>query len=409
MASPLPVSLRQLLSRLRPSWVQRAVRRKIGKAQRRRLAIEQQVVTLEPDGEPRGDVLLAFIIDGFLAPNDDAIPRTHTHFWESVQMARSFVDLGYRVDAVHWTNTAFIPTKPYRVATDVRLLLEHWAPHLPADCLKIMHAETAHPSVHNPAQLARLDAIEKRRGVRLAPVKMIEENRCIDTADVAVILGDDFTHDSYAFAGKPIHRVPISAPAVYDPIEREIATCRNHFMWFGSGGLVHKGLDLVLEAFAGMPEMFLTVCGPIDAERDFERAYWRELYDLPNIHTHGWIDVESQDFLDLARRTMGVVFPSCSEGGGGSVYTCMHAGIVPLTGRGASIPIEPAWGVRLETAEHPEITVESIRVAVREFAARPIEELAAMSAAAYAHANQHHTRERFTEAHRALMAELLDS
>ena len=35
--------------------------------------------------------------------------------------------------------------------------------------------------------------------------------------------------------------------------------------------MVHKGLDLVLEAFAGMPEYHLTVCGPVAKEKDFER------------------------------------------------------------------------------------------------------------------------------------------
>jgi hypothetical protein len=47
--------------------------------------------------------------------------------------------------------------------------------------------------------------------------------------------------------------------------------------------MVHKGLDLVLEAFADMPEYHLTVCGPIQKEQDFERAYYRELYQVPNI------------------------------------------------------------------------------------------------------------------------------
>ena len=31
--------------------------------------------------------------------------------------------------------------------------------------------------------------------------------------------------------------------------------------------------------------------GPIDREPEFERAFARELYRTPNIHTHGWIDV----------------------------------------------------------------------------------------------------------------------
>ena len=37
--------------------------------------------------------------------------------------------------------------------------------------------------------------------------------------------------------------------------------------------MVHKGLDLVLEAFVAMPEYHLTVCGKVSSEKDFEDAY----------------------------------------------------------------------------------------------------------------------------------------
>ena len=71
--------------------------------------------------------------------------------------------------------------------------------------------------------------------------------------------------------------------------------------------MVHKGLDLVLEAFAGMPEYHLTVCGPVASEKDFERGYNQELYHTPNIHTFGWIDVDSPKFINLAAQCVGIV------------------------------------------------------------------------------------------------------
>ena len=60
--------------------------------------------------------------------------------------------------------------------------------------------------------------------------------------------------------------------------------------------MVHKGLDLVLEAFAATPELQLTVCGPVDRERNFNDFYRRELYRTPNIRTVGWIDVAGREF-----------------------------------------------------------------------------------------------------------------
>jgi glycosyltransferase involved in cell wall biosynthesis len=91
------------------------------------------------------------------------------------------------------------------------------------------------------------------------------------------------------YAKKPLFPVPIPSACMYPWSEsKDFDACRRNFLWFGSGGFIRKGLDLVLEAFAGMPEYHLTVCGPIEEERDFQQAFAKELYDTPNIHTLGW-------------------------------------------------------------------------------------------------------------------------
>ena len=41
------------------------------------------------------------------------------------------------------------------------------------------------------------------------------------------------------------------------PEGKDFEVCRPHFMWLGSRGFVHKGLDVVLEAFSEMPELAL--------------------------------------------------------------------------------------------------------------------------------------------------------
>jgi hypothetical protein len=47
--------------------------------------------------------------------------------------------------------------------------------------------------------------------------------------------------------------------------------------------MVHKGLDLVLEAFARMPECQLTIVGPVRNEPEFVNVYRKELFHTPNI------------------------------------------------------------------------------------------------------------------------------
>jgi len=108
------------------------------------------------------------------------------------------------------------------------------------------------------------------------------------------------------------------------PEEKDFEDCRKRFIWFGGSDLAHKGLDLVLDAFAEMPEYDLAVCGPIQGEKEFERAHYQELYHTPNIHTIGWVDVSSPNFMKIMHNCIGLVYPSCSEGQCGSVVTCMQ-------------------------------------------------------------------------------------
>ncbi|HUP41790.1 MAG TPA: glycosyltransferase, partial [Thermoanaerobaculia bacterium] len=238
----------------------------------------------------------------------------------------------------------------------------------------------------------------------LPPERLIEENRAAEHADAVTVLGNEFTAGTYAFAGKPMYRVPISNPFPLPfPEGRDLAAARRRFLWFGSGGLVHKGLDLVLEAFAGAPELELTVCGPVAREPAFERAYWRELHRTANIRVAGWVDVAAEAFRELARSHLATVYPSCSEGGGGSVVTCMHAGLIPVVTREASVDVAPEYGVVLEEA-----SVEGVRRAARSLAARPPDELRERARAAWAFARGRHTRELFAERYRGVVRELLE-
>lgn len=388
---------------MRPRAVLARGRRFLDRLSRRIQRIEQRVVTLRPDSEPIGRALFSYILDPLLLPPTADVPHSHTHFWESRTMARTLVELGFTVDAMHWTNSAFVPRERYDLLIDVRVQMERLASVLPARTLKILHAETGHWRFYNAAQERRRRELAERRGIRLAPYKTIEPNRAIETADAATILGGEATRETYAFAGKPLYPVPISQPFLYPfPAEKDYVRARRRFLWFGSGGLLHKGLDRVLEVFADLPELELTVLGPIDREPEFERAFARELYRTPNIRTHGWIDVASAQFLAFAASHAALVYPSCSEGQNGGAVTCMHAGIVPILSRESGLDLPTGTGWLLESS-----TLEEIRERVLAVAAMPPEALAATTLRAWQWVRTQHTRERFANVYEAAMLEIL--
>jgi len=363
---------------------------------------DSEVTSLLPEGPPRGTVLLSHIRGEFLSHPDQPVPNTHTNFWTALDIAKTFLELGYRVDVISFGNHDFLPKSDYDVLIDTRYNLQRLAPLLGRDCLKILHIDTAHMLFQNAAEAARLLDLQRRRGVTLQPVRYERPNLAIEHADCATVCANDFTIGTFRYAGKPIYRIPIPAARLCPwPSRKNFADARTHFLFFASHGMVHKGLDLVLEAFAGMPEYRLTICGPVEREPDFVAAYRTELFNSPNIHLRGWLDIDSQDFIDLADQCIAHVFTSCSEGGAACVIETMHAGLIPIVNCESSVDVHD-FGALLKG-----VSVKDIREGVRSIAEMPASMLEGRARRAWEHARAQHTREHFSRVYRQTIREIL--
>jgi glycosyltransferase involved in cell wall biosynthesis len=361
-----------------------------------------KVASFQPKETPKGNVLISYNLDPFLVKDNQPICNKHTHHWETVEMVKIFLDLGYCVDVITLFNDVFVPKKHYAIVIDSRHNLERLAPLLPPDCIRIFYSDTAHIIFHT-AECNRLYDLQQRRGITLRNQRFELPNKGIEYADCTIVLGNEFTINTFKYARKPIYRVPISTTEIYPfPETKDFSACRRNFLWFGSGGLVHKGLDLVLEAFAEMPDYHLTICGPVNKEQDFEKAFFQELYHTPNIHTHGWIDVSSSDFIKITNSCLGILYPSCSEGGGGCVITCMHAGLIPIVTYEASVDVSDDYGVILKN-----VSVAEIKTQIQKIASLSPEELQAMARQSWEFARANHTRENFSQKYRDAIAEIV--
>jgi glycosyltransferase involved in cell wall biosynthesis len=352
----------------------------------------KNVISLRSRGNVLGSVLLSYLTEPFLTKPDQLISAFHTNQWESLQIAQTFLELGYCVDVINWNDQAFKPQKSYSFFIDIHINLERLAPLLNKDCIKILHITGAHWLFQNQAEYSRLLALQQRRKVTLKPRRQAPPSLGIEYADYATILGNKFTTNTFTYSQKPIYRIPISTTATYPWFQsKSYETCRNKFLWLGSSGMVHKGLDLVLEAFSEMPHHHLTVCGPISNEKDFEDVFYKELYQTQNIKTLGWINVNSPEFTNIVKSCIGVVYPSCSEGGGGSVVTCMHAGLIPIVSYESSVDVED-FGVTLSTC-----CLSEIKNKIKYISSLPAQDLHTRSRRAWEFARTRHTKEKFSE------------
>jgi glycosyltransferase involved in cell wall biosynthesis len=364
--------------------------------------VHSAVVSLKPKVGAKGNVLLAYIVEPFLRSHGVPISNAHSHDWESFKMARIFLEMDYNVDVISYLNSEFIPEKNYSIFVSARTYFDLIAARLNHDCIKIVHQDTAHWIYNNQSAYTRLLDVQRRRGFALNSVRIIEQNWAMENADCAVVLGNEFTIDTFRYAGKKIYRVPVSVPVVYDwPTGKDFDTCRKYFLWFGSAGFVHKGLDLVLEAFSQMPDLHLTVCGPLEEDEKFRSAYHKELYETANIHAYGWIDVGSEEFINVAKNCIALVYPSCSEGGGSSVLTCMHAGMIPVITYESSVSIR-GFGVMLEAP-----TIDAIKSAARWVSQWPVDQCRDNARRAWEFARRDHSREKFAENYTKIIKEIL--
>ncbi len=361
------------------------------------------VVSLKANGLARGNALICYANQGLIMMRRGLpVPTSHEQYWKTIAMAQTFVDLAYNVDVIHTQNQQFVPWKRYDVVVDTRFNLERLNSYLDSDCIKIFHCDTAHIVFHNAAEMNRILNLQERKGVTVPPNRFERPNLGTEYADYITTCGNEFTIRTYRYARKPIYRLPITVDVMWPwPEEKDFDLCRRQFVWFASRGMIHKGLDLVLEAFMELPEYQLAIVGPVEDEPEFVKLYHKELYSQPNIKLIGWLDKQKPEFKRLLDQSIGHVFTSCSESGAACVLETMGAGIIPIVNYESSVDVDD-FGILLKSA-----SIEDIKEGVRTIATMPTAELKRRAKKAWDKVQANYTRERFAESYKALLAMLL--
>jgi glycosyltransferase involved in cell wall biosynthesis len=348
------------------------------------------VLTLYPQGSARGRALLSHEMVGFFRPDDDPL-SAHPNYWGAKQIAQTFLDKGYVVDVIRHNNAMFVPKKPYDFVVDVDINLGRLGPLLNKECIKIFHAAAAHWLFQNTAEYQRCLDLQRRRAVTVYPRRTVKPSLSAEHADIIAYYGNEFTRGTYEYLNKEFFFIPAPLTHTYpSPKNKDFDSARKNFIWFGGAGAVHKGLDLTLEAFASLPDYHLTICGKV-GDKDFLDAYKKELA-LPNISFRGWIDAGGPEFENIRNESIGLVFPSCSEGAGQSGLVATNAGLLPIVSFETGISVKD-FGVLLK-----ENTIPAIREAVTFVSKLPTEELKRRALAGWEYTRSKHSREAFSEA-----------
>lgn len=278
---------------------------------------------------------------------------SHSNFFEVTAAARIFNDLEYVVDVMHYEGR--IPSlEGYDAIYGFGDVFQRHFERPGAEAKTIYYGAGMHVCHQNNVTLKRVKDVRRKKSVWLCQSgRYVEKAWTHQTvlSDGIIALGNDACAETYR---KHYDGPVLSCPAPFfqtldykEVMLKRNGGARNSYLWFGSSGLIHKGLDLCLEYFQSRPDLELHVCGHLFQEPDFVRAYYSELFESSNIHVHGFVNVQSEKFQQILEACTFVVFPSCSEGGSASVLTAIGNGaLIPVVSRESSVT--PEYGVLIE-------------------------------------------------------------
>lgn len=330
--------------------VKQRIKSKIASLLRRLSGIQEPAATRSPfpfiqninrdlrkQTQPR--VLISYITAPFEKNIDGK--SFHTNQKEAIQILQVFIARNFAIDICHCLEEFAIPEmtqKKYDVIFGFgKPFMESCRanPH----AVKIIYCTEAYPDFVKKQERQRLAYYHERYGKEIQVSRhgkfYLPEH--FQGADFLLYKGNHVTGDTFSSLKNIKAFFPIApAPFVngqYQFSERNLAKTKRNFVWFGSYGAVHKGLDILIDIFNQHPEWQLSVCG-----------LWKEEIPLlpemkSNIRVHGFMDTSSEEFIELVNSHSFVVLSTCSEGMSSGVLTCMVHGLIPLVSYEAGIDL----------------------------------------------------------------------
>jgi glycosyltransferase involved in cell wall biosynthesis len=288
-------------------------------------------------------VLISYVTAPFLKK----IGVSHSNSLECQTAAEIFDKLGYCVDVIPLTASA----------RGVNLAKYSYVYGLGDILIEAFRYPEIRTIVYAPGCSSRYSRAATLRALRRfydAHGKFIPESArlCLDFSevlyfsDLIIPLGNNFVADTYRVDGLSQNICPLNGfyYDVYDIdlVKKDFSEAKGNFLWFGSRGLVHKGLDLVLDIFRKRKDINLFICGASLRESSFFEYYRKELSnEVVNIENMGFLNIKGDQFREVMNKCCAVLFPSASEGGAVAILNVMaNGGLIPIVSRSTGLDVE---------------------------------------------------------------------
>tara|TARA_B110000977_G_scaffold201481_1_gene296283 strand:- start:2883 stop:4055 length:1173 start_codon:yes stop_codon:yes gene_type:complete len=259
---------------------------------------------------------------------------SHTNYFEAQKIAETLHDLGFKVDIIDYRYRDSLRS-PYDIIIGFgEVFEEFFSFKFNAKTKTVLYSTGLHQYDQNRHTLERalqkyvIDNVWLLESCRLSDFSWYRQ---LFMCDKIIVLGNEFAAET--FKSKNYHSSISNIPAPFyqtvkykDILNSKYVNSEKTFIWFGSSGALHKGLDVCIDYFKNAPEFRLIICGNVHKETKFWDFYQSDIENSENIEYWGFVDLYSEKFNQLLRSAFFTIFPSCSEGGSPSQLTVIGNG-----------------------------------------------------------------------------------
>ncbi len=341
-------------------------------------------------------VLYVYLENQFLGYDSDKVFATN--ILESSIILKNFIEKDYVVDVINFDDLISfkkLSNKKYDLIFGLgKVYLEACKKNLSAK--KVLYLTENFPEKSYELEMERVNYYKARKNKKIKLSRSLKyyTQEHIDISDVFIKTDvpkkDEYIGDKRLYFISPTGLKNNNVEFV----SKDHMKTRNEFLWFGSNGAIHKGLDILVDIFEKRDDITLHICGI--SKKDKRKI---KLPKKSNIINHGKISVGSDKYLKLVKSVSYMILPSCSEGRSTSVLTSMRHGLIPIICRYNGFKSNEA--IILE-----DYKVEYIEKIINELMKKPVEWLEKEEKRYFDLANENATLEAFYVNFKEILAKL---
>lgn len=287
-------------------------------------------------------VLVSYIISPFV----DGLNDRHTNLVECYTACKVFDELNFNVDVIEYNSSMYIEFNSYDVIYGFGAPMEKsFTSGSKKEIKRIIYGTGCDTVFSNKITLERMNSFYKHSGLFcMDSVRLVDNSwrRQIVFADLVIALGNDFvkaTYENYNLTRVDKISIFYRDSGTIELDKKNFTIAKQNFLWWGSAGAIHKGLDLLIEYFSLRKDINLYICG-YRKESPFDSFLQQAISEHPNIFDMGFVDVGSEEHFDLLYKCASTILPSASEGGSpGIVNSCSTAGLIPIITKNCGLDV----------------------------------------------------------------------